>query len=103
MNVLQTGANVAVTQLKTNNCDEGQPPRLLLFCAGYWAEFQSLLFSHSDSVGRSEKKKIVLLPHSHRKFIILFSVCGLKDSISENPLSPLFSTLSLSACHGHHP
>lgn len=60
INVLQTGANVAVTQLKSNNCDEGQlvfffPP--LLLCAGDWAEFQSLLFSHSDSVGRREKKK----------------------------------------------
>lgn len=107
MNVLQTGANVAVTQLKSNNCDEGQldfffffPP--LLLCAGDWAEFQSLLFSHSDSVGRREKKKSVLLPHSHRKFIILFSVCGLKDSRSERLLSPVFSTLSLPACHGHH-
>lgn len=98
MNVLQTGANVAVTQLKSNNCDEGQlvfffPP--LLLCAGDWAAFQSLLFSHSDSVGRRENKKSVLLPHSHRKFIILFSLCSLKDSRSERLLSP--------ARHGHHP
>lgn len=61
MNVLQTGANVAVTQLKSNNCDEGQLVFFfslpLLLCAGDWAEFQSLLFSHSDSVGRREKKK----------------------------------------------
>lgn len=64
MDVLQAGANVAVTQLKSNNCDEGQlcfffffflPP--LLLCAGDWAEFQSLLFSHSDSVARRKKKK----------------------------------------------
>ena len=53
------------------------PP--LLLCAGDWAEFQSLLFSHSDSVARRKKrKKSVLLPHSHRKFIILLSVCRLK-------------------------
>lgn len=65
MNVLQTGVNVAVTQLKSNNCDEGQflilPP--LLLCTGDWAEFQSLLFSHSDSVGRREKEKKVSFSH----------------------------------------
>lgn len=31
------------------------PP--LLLCAGDWAEFQSLLFSHSDSVARRKKRK----------------------------------------------
>lgn len=54
------GANVAVTQLKSNNHVEGQlvffssflPP--LLRCTGDWAQFQSLLFSHSDSVGRKK-------------------------------------------------
>lgn len=62
MNVPQTGANVTVTQLKSNNHDEGQlcgffiPPVLL--GAGDWAEFQSLLLSHSESVGRREKKKV---------------------------------------------
>lgn len=61
MNVLQTGANVAIAQLKSNNHDEGQlfvffPP--LLLCAGDWAPFQSLLFSHSDSVRRRAKRKV---------------------------------------------
>lgn len=95
MNVLQTGINVVVTQLKSNNCNEGQfflffflPP--LLLCTGDWAEFQSLLFSHSDWVGRKEKEKSV-----HH---FLFSVYELKDSRSERLLSPMFSTLP--ASHG---
>lgn len=81
MNVHQTGKNVAVIQPKCNNCDEGQilffvffslPP--LLLCTENWAEFHSLLFSHSDSVRRAKGKKSVL-PHSHRKFIIMFPIC----------------------------
>lgn len=73
MNVLQTGVNVAVTQLKSNNCDELQfflsffslPP--LLLCTGDWAAFQSLLSSHSDSVGRREKEKCPSF-RLHREF-----------------------------------
>lgn len=87
MDVLQAGANVAVTQLKSNNCDEGQ------LCFFFF--FFSLLCCSVQETGQSFKassfltltqwqgerrKKSVLLPHSHRKFIILLSVCRLKRS-----------------------
>lgn len=85
-----------ITAMRANSLFFSLPP--LLLCTWDWAEFQSLLFSHSDSVGRREKEKSVLLPHLHWKFIILFSVYELKDSRSERLLSPVFSTLP--ACHG---
>lgn len=111
MNVLQTGANVAVTQLKSNSCDEGQlcvffhfifPP--LLLCAGDRAEFQSLLFSHSDSVGRREKEKKVSFSNIHTgnsSFCFLYvdeKIPGAKDYCLLCSV-PCHSP----ACQGHHP
>lgn len=104
MNVLQTGVNVAVTQLKSNNCDEGQ---FLIFfsfllCCSVQETGQSFKASSfltlTQLEGERRKKKSVFLPHLHWKFIILFSVDKLKDSRSERLLSPVFS--SLPACRG---
>lgn len=61
MNVHQTGANVAVTQLKSNNHKESQlsffPPSLL--CCSVQETGQGFKASSSltDSGGRREKKK----------------------------------------------
>lgn len=89
MNVHQTGANVAVTQLKSNNHKESQlsffPPSLL--CCSVQETGQGFKASSSltDSGGRREKKKkkSVLLPHSHGKFIILFSVSGMTPGAND--------------------
>ena len=78
------------------------PP--LLLCAGDWAEFQSLLFSHSDSVARRKKKKKVSFSHIHAgNSSFCFLRAASKDSRSERRLSPALSGLSLPACHGRHP
>lgn len=42
VNVLQTGANVAVTQLKSNNCDEGQFFFLFFFSSSSAALYRRL-------------------------------------------------------------
>lgn len=42
MNVLQTGVNVAVTQLKSNNCDEVQVFLLLFFSPSSAALYRRL-------------------------------------------------------------
>lgn len=104
MNILQTGANVAVTQLKSNNCHWG--PILFFFfllllffllCCTVQETGPSFKASSPLTLTQleEERRKRVLLLHSHRKFIILLFVSELKDSRSKRLLSPVFSTPSL--------
>lgn len=59
MNVLQTGANVAVTQLKSNNCVEGQLGYFFsLLCCAVQETGHSFKASSFLTLTQSEEKKM---------------------------------------------
>lgn len=87
MYVLQTGANVAVTQLKSNNRDEGQLSFFSLLCcsvheAGHSFKASSFL---TLSQSKGERRKKVSFSHIHTgnsSFCFLYldlKISGMKD------------------------